>query len=82
MRNVSEVDVAVGELGVPHLDQLVDHALVAAAALPHDEIGGGRGNGGRGEADGGQAKRNALQYFRSLHFLPPIAGCVLTSSAI
>ena len=54
VRDVGEVDLAVGILRVPHRDQRVDHALVAAAALPHHEIGG---QGRRRHGDQGRCRQ-------------------------
>ncbi len=38
VRDVGQVDLAVGVLGVPGRDEHVDHLLVAARALPHGEL--------------------------------------------
>ena len=59
MRNIGQIDMAVREFGVPHLDQLVDHVLVAAAALPHDQVRRSRRRGRSQEAQRSQAKMSA-----------------------
>ena len=61
VRDIGEIDMPVREFGVPHLDQLVDHVLVAAAAFPHDQVGRVRRRGRGQEAKRSQAEDRAFQ---------------------
>ena len=67
MGDIGEIDVAIRVFGVPHLDQFIDHVLVAAAALPHHEVGGRRRGRRRNEAKRSQAERRVFQDFAKRH---------------
>ena len=73
VRDVGQVDLAVGILRVPHRDQRIDHALVAAAPLPHHQVGGHRRCRHRHEGGCRQANGQYAQGFLQSHGFPPVS---------